>query len=115
MNAAASPTASATAPSTAPLAASTSGRLGMAASVAWIIPEEYSPVIASTPRTPVNRRPSAMPASALLVRSAAASSVLTPTATAMPTAPATVAPSAHQVERRLRSLIHSILATCANR
>ena len=115
MNPAASPAASATTPNTAALAASTSGRFGIAASVARIIPEEYSPVITSTPRTPISSRPREMPASALLVRSAAASLVLTPTATAMPIAPATVAVSTHQVERRLRSLIHSIRATCAKR
>src|SRR4030095_13104121 len=108
MNAAASPTANATAPNTAAFAASTIGRFGIAASVARIIPEEYSPVITSTPRTPVKSRPRETPASALLVRSAAASLVLTPTAVAMPTAPTTVTASAHQVERRLRSLIHSI-------
>ena len=115
MNPAASPTASATTPSTAAFAASTSGRFGIAASVARIIPEEYSPVIMSTPRTPISSRPREIPARALLVRSAAASSVLTPTATAMPTAPATVTASTHQVERRLRTLIHSIRATWEKR
>ena len=115
MNAAASPAASATAPNTAAFAASTSGRLGIAASVARIIPEEYSPVITSTPSTPVSSRPREMPASALLVRSAVASLVLTPTATAMPIAPATVSDSPHQVERRLRSLTHSIRAACGKR
>src|SRR6266508_1592431 len=57
MNAAASPTASATAPNTAAFAASTSGRFGIAASVARIAPEEYSPVIMSTPRTPIRSSP----------------------------------------------------------
>jgi hypothetical protein len=56
-----------------------------------------------------------MPASALLVRSAAASSVLSPTATAIPTAPATVTARTHRVERRLASLTHSIRATCEKR
>jgi hypothetical protein len=56
-----------------------------------------------------------MPASALLVRSPDAFFVPRPTATPMATAPATPIPIVHHVERRVRSLIHSILATCQNR
>ena len=55
-----------------------------------------------------------MPPSALFVRSADASFVFTPTATAIPTAATTVTASVHQVERNVRSLIHSIRATCPN-
>ena len=56
-----SPAARVTAPSTAAFAASTSGRLGAAANVARIIPEENSVVIASTPRTPSSSWPSTSP------------------------------------------------------
>ena len=55
-----------------------------------------------------------MPARALLVRSPAASSVLTPTATAMPAAAAIVTARVHQVERRLQ-LDPSMRAACRNR
>ena len=115
MNAAASPAASATMPNTAAFAASTSPRRGTAASVARIIPEVYSPVIISTPRTPVSSRPGTTPASALLVRSPPALRVLRPITTAMAVAPQTVMPSVHQVDRRLRSLTHSVRATCRYR
>lgn len=115
MNAAASPRASVTAPNTAVFAASTRGRRGIAASVARIMPEVYSPVMTSTPSTPANSNPGTRPARALLVRSPTAFFVLNPTATAMATAPVTVTASVHQVERKLRSLIHSIRATSVNR
>jgi len=38
-----------------------------------------------------------------------------PITTAIAVAPQIVMPSVHQVERRLRSLIHSIRATCRSR
>lgn len=114
-NAIASPSASATPPNTAAFAASSTGLRGTAVSVARIIPDEYSLVMASTPRTPVSSSAGTMPASALLVRSPPAWRVLRPTATPMPTAPAAVITSVHQVERRLRSLIHSIRAACRSR
>ena len=56
-----------------------------------------------------------MPASALFVRSPDAFFVPRPTATPMATAPATPVPVVHHVERRVRNLIRSILATCQNR
>ena len=115
MNDAASPAPSATTPNTAAFAASTSGRPGTAARVARIIPEVYSLVIISTPRTPVSSSPGTTPASALLVRSPAPFLVLVPIRMAMAVAPAAVIASVHQVERRVRSLIHSIRATCRNR
>jgi hypothetical protein len=89
--------------------------LGIAARVERIVPEVCSLVAVSTPRMPVRSRPTEMPARALLVRSAEPSSVLTPTATAMPAAAAMVTASVHQVERRLRSLTHSMRAACRNR
>jgi hypothetical protein len=115
MNEAASPRASATAPNTAALAASSSGRFGVAASVARIIPEVYSLVIISTPSTPTSSRPTEMPASALLVRSPDGCLVLSPAATAIATAATAVSASVTQVERRVRSLIHSIRAACRKR
>ncbi len=115
MNEAASPAARATAPNTAALAASSSPRRGIAVSVARISPDEYSLVMVSTPRTPLSSRAGTIPASALLVRSPPALRVLIPTATPIPIAPAMVMTSVHQVERRLRSLIHSIRAACRNR
>ena len=115
MNAVASPMASVNAANTVALAVSSSRRSGIVASVARIIPKVYSLVIASTPSTPASSRPGAMPASALLVRSPDAFLVLRPTATPMPVAAAAVIASVHQVERRLRSLIHSIRAACGNR
>ena len=114
MNEAASPNASATAPNTAALAASSSGRRGAAASVDLIIPDEYSLVISSAPRTPLNSRAGRIPASALFVRSSVPLVVFRPTATPMATAPTALRASVNQVERRLRSLIHSIRATCRN-
>ncbi len=83
--------------------------------MARIIPEVYSLVIITVPRTPVSSRPGTTPASALLVRSPRGFLVLIPIATASAVAPQTVMASVHQVERRLRSLIHSIRATCRNR
>ena len=114
MNDATSPTTRVTAPNTAAFAARTSGRRGTAASVARIVPEVYSLVIVSTPSAPASSRPGTTPASALLVRSPEAFRVFRPTATPIPTVPATVTARVHQVERRLRSLIHSIRAACAN-
>ena len=117
-----SPTASVTAPNTAAFAASTRGRFGIAASVDRIIPEEYSPVITSTPSTPIRSWPSASPASTLLVGSKDALSwvltggrVLAITRMPMAIMLATVAARIQVVERRLRSLIHSIRVTCESR
>ena len=78
------------------------------------MPELYSLVIISTPSTPVSSSPADTPASALLVRSSDRLVVLSPTAIPIPTAAAADSASVHQVERRLRSLIHSIRATCRN-
>jgi hypothetical protein len=107
--------ARATAPNTAALAARTSGRLGIAARVGRIVPEVCSLVAVTTPRVPIRSRPTEMPARALLVRSPVAFSVLAPTATAMLAAAAIVTARVHQVERRLRSLTHSMRAACRNR
>ncbi len=110
MNAAASPTTSITAPNIAAFAARTSGRRGIAASVTRIMPEVYSLVIDNTPSAPASSRPGTTPASALLVRSLEALMVLIPTAMPMLIVPATVIARVHQVDRRVRSLIHSIRA-----
>jgi hypothetical protein len=79
-----------------------------------ISPEVYSLVAIITPSTPVSSSPADTPASALLVRSSPAWRVLSPTAMLSPTEASTVSASVTQVDRRLRSLIHSILATLAN-
>jgi hypothetical protein len=55
-NAAASPVTSAAAPVTAALAVRTLGRRGAAAKAARMVAEVYSPVMASTPATPVAAR-----------------------------------------------------------
>ena len=117
-----SPTTSVTAPSTAALAASSSGRRGTAASVARIIPEENSVVIASTPRTPRASWPSASPVKLSLVGSKAARSSADivaqcwwpRTSMARPIMPAAKTSKTHAVERTLRSLSHSIWATERN-
>ena len=69
----------------------------------------------STPSTPISSRPGITPASTLFVRSAVLLMVLSPMTTAMTAPPAAVIARAHQVERSVRSLIHSIRATCRNR
>ncbi len=115
MNDAASPRASVTPPNTAALAASTSGRFGTAARVARISPEVNSLLAIITPSTPASSSPGIMPAKALLVKSPDAFLVLSPMTIAMAMAPATVIASVHHVDRRVRSLIHSIAATCRNR
>ena len=61
MNETISPTTRATPPNTAALVASTNGRLGTAASVARMVPVEYSEVMISTPRTPMAIWPRANP------------------------------------------------------
>src|SRR5262249_56542358 len=107
MNAPASPAPSATTPKTAAFAASTTPRPGTAASVARIIPEVYSLVIVSTPRTPVSSRPGTTPARALLVRSPPPFLVLIPITMAMVVAPQDVIHSVQQGERRMRGLVSS--------
>ena len=114
MNDAASPTTRVTAPNTTAFAARTKGRRGMAASVTRTVPELYSLVMVSTPSMPASSRPGTTPASALLVRSSAAFRLFRPTATPIPTVPAAVTARVHQVERRLRSLTHSIRTACAS-
>jgi hypothetical protein len=86
----------------------------MAASVTRIVPEVYSLVMISTPSAPVSSRPGTTPASALLVTSTEAFRLFRPTPSPIPTVPAAVTARVHQVERRLRSLIHSIRAACAS-
>ena len=110
-----SPATSAVSPQMAALAASTSGRLGIAASVTLIVPEEYSLVITSTPSTANNTDPRAPPARMLLVTSPCGFLVLNPAAMPMPIIPASANSSVQRTERRVRSLIHSIWATCRNR
>ncbi len=83
--------------------------------MARIIPEVYSLVMTSTPSTPISSRPGTTPASTLFVRSAFWLMVFSPMATAMTAPPAAVITRVHQVERRVRSLIHSMRATCRNR
>jgi hypothetical protein len=89
------------------LAASTSGRRGIAASVALIVPEEYSLVTTSTPSTANTSCPSARPARMLLVTSPRGLRVLNPAAMPMPVIPASANTRAHVTERSVRSLIHS--------
>ena len=78
MNDAVSPTTSAAVPNTAALAASSNDRFGVAARVDRIIPEPYSVVMTSTPRTPLSNSPRGDAASALFVRSADAFFVFAP-------------------------------------
>jgi hypothetical protein len=113
-NDATSPTTRVTAPNTTAFAASTRGRRGTAASVARMVPELYSLVMVSTPSAPTSSRPGTTPASALLIRSPDPSRVFRPTAIAIPMVPAAVRARVHQVERRLRNLIHSIRAASAS-
>src|SRR6201996_879369 len=113
-NAAASPVISATAPTTAALAARTLRRRGAAANVARMVPEVYSLVMASTPTTPMSSTPMSMPTS-VLPTNMPLLVVLLPIARAMPADAATAMARVSQVERRLRSLIHSIRANCRNR
>ena len=109
-----SPAASAVVPHTAALAASTSGRLGIAASVALIVPEEYSLVITSTPSTANSTDPRAPPTRMLLVTSLLGFLVLNPAAMPMPIIPASANSRVQRTERKVRSLIHSIRATLRN-
>src|SRR3984885_5858643 len=114
-NAAASPVISATAPTTAALAARTRSRRGAAANVARLVPEVYSLVMASTPTTPMSSTPMSMPTSVLPTNMPLLVVLLLPVARAMPADAATAMARVSPVERRLRSLIHSIRASCRNR
>jgi hypothetical protein len=80
-----------------------------------IIPDEYSLVISSAPRTPLSSRAGMSPASALFVRSSVPLLVFRPTATPMATAPAALIASVHQVERSVRNFMNSMCARCRNR
>jgi hypothetical protein len=106
---------SATAPMTAALAARTLSRRGAAANVALMVPEAYSPVMASTPATPKSSTPMSMPTSVLLTDMPPLVALLPPVARAMPAGAQTARARVSQVERRLRSLIHSMRARCRNR
>src|SRR5262249_56738399 len=114
------PTMNATTPKTPTFAASTRPRCGTAANVARTIPDEYSPVTTATPSAPINNwARTAPPPKALLTICAAVATGLcdrypTPTPTPTLTMPSTTHTNSHQVERTLRSLIHSIRATCRN-
>jgi hypothetical protein len=84
--------------------------------VGRIIPEVYSLVITRTPRTLTSSMPTSAPCRAVLVTLPALTLflALAPAWPPIPAEAATVIPRVHQVERRLRSLIHSIRATCLN-
>ena len=103
-----------TPPVTAAFASSTSPRRGTAENVTRTSPDEYSLVMASTPRMPVMSCPSRTPASRLLAGSLCAPRVLWPTKNPSATVPAMPASSVNRTDRRPRSLIHSIRATCPN-
>ena len=63
MKLSASPTTSVPSPTTTTLAVSRTPRRGMAARDERIVPVPYSPLMASTPRTPMAREATASPAS----------------------------------------------------
>jgi hypothetical protein len=86
-----------------------------AANVALMVPEAYSPVMASTPATPKSSTPMSMPTSVLLTDMPPLVALLPPVARAMPAGAQTARAMVSQVERRLRSLIHSMWARCRNR
>jgi hypothetical protein len=83
------------------------------------MPEEYSLVTASTPRTPIASWPMTSPAKLLLVGSNEARSAAdivaqcwwVMTRTDRPIMPAAKTSRVHQVDRTLRSFSHSISAT----
>ena len=109
------------APTTTALAVSTIPRRGTAPSVALIIPEEYSLVIVSTPRTPRASWPRASPTNPVSVGSKEARSAAVMCAQfdgywlssrmARPNIPAVRISRIQVVDRRLRSFAHSIRAT----
>jgi hypothetical protein len=78
-------------------------------------PDEYSLVITSTPSTANSTDPKAPPTRMLLVTSPWGFLVLNPAAMPMPIIPASASSRVQRTERRVRSLIHSIRATCRNR
>ena len=79
-----------------------------------MVPEVYSLVMASTPTTPMSSTPMSMPSSVLLMNMPPLVVLLLPIARAMHADAAAAMARVSQVERRLRSLIHSIRASCRN-
>ena len=124
-NASTSPMSRTAAASTAALARASRTRPGAAASVARIMPEEYSLVTASTPIAAAASWASARPVNPLLTGSKirwSARLIWPQRATARcstsmprPIVITAVASAVHRTDRRLRSLIHSIRAIPRNR